>query len=820
MSHRYYAQMWVESHQALKELFADEMPQMTARPEKDRKVFLQMIASLYVRYLQTFQKLETTYDQMVHPQKRRVVRQVLDGVMGRLMELKNEMVQAEFSEYQYIDDVVQDFKLTPHDLEVPVPKYFLQEREQDLEERRQMLAELLLMAQKKPPTQISSRTMSQEEAVRLIQIAERGRQGRLRSKLMRELQEDEKRKRKSKGVIITDVIRERASIMIQKIWRGFIQRRKTKQAREQEMVFIGMVHDPQLKESSPTKIQTILTEEFRRSMRKEQEVDYQLALSSIKQMLHKDEGPQMQDLMKDQIRQWFIECHDYTGRFPDFPDEIDGGSQLIFAEKTPQQVKEEMKRKEAEKQAKKDKKAKEKKEGKAKGKEKEKKEEDHGLVLGPSKFLPEVTEGDKTYKKIWRNREKSLNLNQSFDAELIKEEKRKEVEQEIRVQVDELMREELQRLKMAVDKDMGVTRKGKAKGKKGKKKGKKGKKEKDLTPNRTLESLIEELVMQGLMKQATDVSISDYKGDYSYLGSTLRMANMEPMPSVIDLRQNITLTAILPLGSVIVHEKAPLVKSILLAGPAGIGKRMLVHAICTESGSNFFDLSPENTVGKYPGKSGLQMLMHMVFKVAKILQPSVVWIGDAEKVFYKKVPKEEKELEPKRLKKDLLKVLKMIKAEHRVLIVGTSEKPYLAEIKSFCKMFQKIFMIPRPDYASRFVTWKELIQNHGGLFTSSLNLSALAKMSDGYCQGAIVQAVQSVLRGRRLSLQATKPLAAAEFLLHLARYDPIFKEEEEILKDWYGKTPLSKKRQKAAQARIETPSKGKEKKGKEKKGAR
>ena len=69
-----------------------------------------------------------------------------------------------------------------------------------------------------------------------------------------------------------------------------------------------------------------------------------------------------------------------------------------------------------------------------------------------------------------------------------------EVESEIRLQVDELMRQELKNLKAAVDKEKGKKGKGKKsgkkkKGKKGKKsgkgkKGKKGKKEKDLTPDR------------------------------------------------------------------------------------------------------------------------------------------------------------------------------------------------------------------------------------------------------------------------------------------------------------------------------------------------
>lgn len=81
----------------------------------------------------------------------------------------------------------------------------------------------------------------------------------------------------------------------------------------------------------------------------------------------------------------------------------------------------------------------------------------------------------------------------------------------------------------------------------------------------------------------------------------------------------VLLSLLLVGGSQILHEKSPLVKTILLVGPSGVGKKMLVHAICRESGANLFDLSPLNLAGKYPGKSGLQMMLHMVFKVERWL---------------------------------------------------------------------------------------------------------------------------------------------------------------------------------------------------------
>ena len=60
----------------------------------------------------------------------------------------------------------------------------------------------------------------------------------------------------------------------------------------------------------------------------------------------------------------------------------------------------------------------------------------------------------------------------------------------------------------------------------------------------------------------------------------------------------------------------------LLGGPPGCGKRLIVDAVCNEVGANLFDLSCQNITGKYPGKSGLNMLVHMVFKIAELYQPS------------------------------------------------------------------------------------------------------------------------------------------------------------------------------------------------------
>ncbi|KAJ8252822.1 hypothetical protein GJAV_G00205990 [Gymnothorax javanicus] len=836
MSHSTYGRMWAEAQGALHRILEEELPEVPPQPQKDRLLAFQSLATFYVKYLQILRSLEAVYDQMVHPQKRRVVRQVLDGVTGRLLELKNEMVELEFSEFHYYDDLLQDLKLTPEDLEIPIPRYFLSEKLRVLQEREKLLASILARGDRlEPKADVQVWSLAMEEAVRLLQVAERARQGRLRASFMKEIRREEERYLHGRNRDDSAVDHNAAATLIQKVWRGFSTRKRMRKERLEEMVFLGMMPPPQQGRQSVAQVRLQQVEVSRRLLQEKHEEDFLQAQDRVRDSVRDIDGPDLQQTMQDQIRQWFIECRDATGKFPDYPSVDEGGSLAIFAQKTPEQRKRRRRgrrikaKKEKEKSS-----GKEGKEKKGKGKKKGKKgggdpeEEEKGWIMPPSSFLPTVMEGSKTYKEVWQNRDESQNLAQTFDVQLVREEKRAEVEAEVRVQVDELMRQELKNLKMVVDRVKEKKKKGKKNSKKKKGKGSKKKKrrEKDLTADRTIESLYEELVLGRFLIKPQSVKLSDYIGEYSYLGTTLRQTDIEPMPSLSDVRQLVALYGILPLGSQVVHERAPQVKALLLAGPAGVGKQMLVHAICAETGANLFNLSPANLAGRYPGRSGLQYLLHVVFKVARALQPSVIWIGDAEKTFYKKVPKSEKEFEPKRLKKDLPKLLKQLRPEDRVLIVGTTRRPFDADLKPFCKVYRKIILIPRPDYATRLAIWRHSLLELGVHLTPDLDLSSLAKVTDGYTQGSILQAAQAVLTKRRLDIQTQRPLRALEFISPLARQDPVYKEEEETFKAWYSRTPLGKKRARASKASqeggetgdgAEKAGKGK-KKGKEAKG--
>ncbi|NXC58242.1 DRC11 protein, partial [Aleadryas rufinucha] len=488
-----------------------------------------------------------------------------------------------------------------------------------------------------------------------------------------------------------------------------------------------------------------------------------------------------------------------TGRFPDYPPESTGGSKAIFIEKHPEQVAEELAAKrEAEK---KEKNGKEEKERPAAKKPPKvgKQIVDDSWKMGPSNFLSILEEGSSQYKVFWENRDNRSDFLQDHDPELIKEEEREEVEDEIRVQqVDEVMQEKLLKLKQAVD---GETEfRGKTKKKKKKKKKKRPRKprkggDENLMMSlacRTIDSLYQELAEAGLLIKVKNVNLSDYVGYYDCLRNIPRQPDAQPVPSIPEVRQLVTLYGILPLGSQTVHENAPLVKSLLLAGPAGVGKKMLVHAICTETGANLFNLTPSNMVGKYPGRDGLMMMFHMILKVGKELQPSVVWIGGTERLYSKGAPKGEEEMNAKRLARMLPPFLRALKPKDRVLLVGTTARPFDANLGLFFKVYQKILLIPKPDYLTRcgkyftssswlFLLFKihHYILQRGGALTKLVNLNCLAHVSDGFTQGHIVDVVHTVLSELRLLQMSRKPLRTAEFVTSLARHDPVYKEEEE-----------------------------------------
>lgn len=105
--------------------------------------------------------------------------------------------------------------------------------------------------------------------------------------------------------------------------------------------------------------------------------------------------------------------------------------------------------------------------------------------------------------------------------------------------VDVQLRAELENLQAALERDEKGRRSKKPSKKKTRRSLKKSKKkkDKDLTPDRTLQSLFEELVVNGIIRKYPSIPLSSFLGDISYTGYVYQGQGKNLMPSLGDVRQ-------------------------------------------------------------------------------------------------------------------------------------------------------------------------------------------------------------------------------------------------------------------------------------------
>ncbi len=65
-------------------------------------------------------------------------------------------------------------------------------------------------------------------------------------------------------------------------------------------------------------------------------------------------------------------------------------------------------------------------------------------------------------------------------------------------------------------------------------------------------------------------------------------------------------------------------------------------------------------------------------------------------------------------------------------------------------MYQRVILVPRPDYASRVILWRHLLIRNAGRITDTFDLSSLSKVTDGFTAGHINAAITTVLNERRI----------------------------------------------------------------------
>lgn len=731
------------------------------RPVSDKAMF-DHLAKLYIRYIETYKKLEDVYDQILHPQKRAALFPILKNTLQRVLELKdglikrNKFTNAINSKFINLDEHLYDLKINVDKLEIPIPRYVREVNKAKLDERDHNIRKFISnqteqdLPEEEEIVYRDFEKLTEETAMHCILINERGRQGIKRGRELMKIKD----KKYNKGSF-EPKLDEKSVKVILKYYRAYVDRKIIHNARLEEMKFLGMEpEDDEELDDLMGKVEKI--REKRRDIRDREYKNFKDKTIEIKEKLEKTEKPDIKEKMLFERRMWITDVYEnMEGKnLPKYVEEFyqrNNDNEPLTKEERDQRKKEAA-------QKKKDKK-------KAKKKKKKKTEKEEFLSSrtpeGPmdSKYLGLIKQGVEGFSNNWAGKDETDNFEQKLDRALIVNKVMPEIELTVEDEVDAIIKVELKNLytKLGVKK-VKLKKKDKKKikeirnqrrGIETKKKGKKGKKKKKAPGEKAVGKrapidLMGDLAIYGVLKRLKPAKLIDFKGDYDLMRTiTESQAPSQPDPSLAQVRNLCSEVVGIPLGAGFFDSNVN--RTYLFYGPQGTGKTLMVKALATECRAMLLDISPYVVADVFTEKKKILELMYKVFKVAIEYQPAIILIDEVEHYFpskkAKKKGKKGYQLAGRcsKFKKQLLKQIKKhLKPEDRVAVIACTNKPYYCNMKEMKKNFSEKIYFPYPSYSARQMLFKHLLKKHDIPVSETFPISQFAFMTEGYTAGSVI----------------------------------------------------------------------------------
>ncbi|KAJ8737454.1 hypothetical protein PYW08_000049 [Mythimna loreyi] len=868
MSNKDYYARWLELKEEFKTALAEDVRLQELAIQsvgiKPQGTAVEVVSRVYSKYCELYNRLCDCYDQMEQAQRRPCIKQIIDSLTCRIIELKQTLELVEVFEFTYPDNAFQQLLIQPQDVEILCPFFYpfeirkaemqyimdqifagnrlgdpplteeqlleLEEQKREEEERLQREKEELLAKYADEKTVYL--TPAEQEAKRLLDILnghayniQRMERSRIVAYgIAKKAIKDENLYLELAGLKKPpkpEHIRNAAALLIQKIYKKFMEIKRIHWREMQLKEKIGMVISSYQPPSA--KAQLELVKEARRKFRRAYYEDFlKQTMKEKTRVLKLREGDIMDDIT-DEIRQWFEEWFQGVRVFDEFPWPDEGGSILIVKGETftieeyiewraveEKRLKVESGNPKSADQIKAEKVAarEEKKRMAAEQKERERKkleeykksrmnpDSDPGVYILIGKHHDNLKFNWLDYEIKWASYDTydaNLDVIRGHLMRLITEDVYKDIQLDLRPIADEMMRIELDILKNALRLDyenyqlkIPITQKRK-----------KPKKIKPPKPDKiTPEVMFQQLADNGIVKKYPRVTLDDFWGDRNYAAADCRAILWTPSfpPACIgDLKEQVRIRCILTLGS----NCSGAQRSQLFVGPKGTGKKTLAYAVATETNSLLIDLSPFNVYNKFCGAKHQKNMFTFINKISRLMQPTVILVDNADKLFYKKVPKEEKMFDPTRLSKDFYaQIVKPLSDQDKIMIIGTATEPWLSRSGLMSKVFPSTIMIPSTDYSSiSYVLTHMLMKYHG--VNREFNINSAAQALRGYSMSVIIAAVNNLMTGKRMAQLYYKPLDPTELLRSVMDVENAVcmgDFENEMYRSWYlSYTPWGKR---------------------------
>jgi SpoVK/Ycf46/Vps4 family AAA+-type ATPase len=242
------------------------------------------------------------------------------------------------------------------------------------------------------------------------------------------------------------------------------------------------------------------------------------------------------------------------------------------------------------------------------------------------------------------------------------------------------------------------------------------------------------------------------------------------------VKQALQESAILPLMRPDLFSGLRRPKNILLFGPPGTGKTMLVRAVAQESGSILFCVTAATATSKWMGEA--EKLVRALFAIARRVAPSLIFIDEVDSLLSARKSDGEHEAS-RRLKTEFMIQMDGVanvevdERSSNMLVLACTNCPWDVD-SAVLRRFPRRLFVPLPDEAARRGLLSSLLKKAGKHSLTSGQIGALARRLDGFScsdMSAIAsEASFGPLRSlggldliRKVSAKDIRPICIADF---------------------------------------------------------
>nr|XP_034827763.1 IQ and AAA domain-containing protein 1-like [Maniola hyperantus] len=814
---------------------------------KERHMPPEVLGRLYAQYCDVINRMYDSYLSSVHLQRAPYILDIVTVIWKRLYELRQELVHVIVNDYIYVDAALFMLKKTPYDIQIVVPYHFpLESRSEGMErllqtmwadaERRknepeldqtksQLLEEDCLLSKTELSTfqsvakiPIQDEGESTEEFIQAVIIQKHERYRKF-------FIEDFNAKCRKRKLYFTEKneskapkqLKLSAALLIQKVYRSYMRLKREKMLNYKRDVLLGILPDPARKRLVVDEANNKIYER-RRKTRKDMQAKYMKEMEREKSRLVVLTRDNQIDDITEHVMEWFKEWYEGYGFFPQFPYETEGGTVMVIREDYPyieEKIEEDEKLAQLTKGKTKEMLTRERKAAleEAKMREELAKEQklkeaemlfkqrcnplaDPGYKPQQSQHTGNISEALQKYRAAWsihdRFPDRTPSTVYGYLQSVLTEELMSQLHVECRKFVDELMRLDLKlliKMQQLMYKRIGQ----KFPKLKPRKKPAVPKPPKSLEITDRMLQNIQVVFGLNIISKPT-AKIKDIYGDLNYKAYEQNIADPNakfPPPAYGDIRRRLTLSCVFGSG---IEPGAVRNKAVMLLGPERHGKSFMVDAVCGELNAVKIDISPEVTsaVVSRPAK-----VLSEVLVAARVFQPAVIYMRNVERVFLKKVPPENRYLKAKKLKRPLIKLLKQMSADDKIIFIATCSNPFVTRAKPMLSLFREVLLVPRTDYASLQSFFFEGFQRIRSM-PRDYCVSSLAQVLQGYGFGVVLELIDKVMTAERIVRLNVTPFSQLEFLEPLieAGIEAVTLEEYQEYTDFFiANSPLRKERE-------------------------